>query len=250
MNELSDAICSEVRKICHPVLDKLGITFFDYARMYDDGSCYVLANNSDVMSYLFRNEAPLFTPVEHRLLKKKIYYLVPDNGPYQKVMQDARQYFNVAHAIDLFQCHRGYVDVCCFASTAHNEAIINYYLNHIDVLENFMAYFRNAASGLIGGLNRSRIILPKHMRLNFDSRSVFTDQIGVNLLTGRETDIARLITRGKTANEIALTMRRSRRTIEHHIANIKEKLGVCTKSDLIEKLLMRNQFNSSWFEYP
>lgn len=234
---ITESTCSETAQICSPALSDLGISFFDYARMYDDGTCYILSNNSSLISYLFDQQAPLFTPVERRLLKKNIYYLIPENGPYQEVMHDARQYFNVAHAIDLFQCHRGYIDVCCFASTPDNEGIINYYLNHIDTLENFMAYFKEAASGMVNAAYRERFMLPEHMRLNFDSRAVLDDENPVSRLTGRESAVTRLLLRGHTANEIGQALNRSRRTIEHHIENIKAKLGVRTRSELMAKLI-------------
>src|SRR5687767_9455524 len=56
-------------------------------------------------------------------------------------------------------------------------------------------------------------------------------------LSLREAEIIRYLTRGKTAREIAETTSLSRRTIEHYIENIKIKLKVKKKSELIEKAL-------------
>ncbi len=55
--------------------------------------------------------------------------------------------------------------------------------------------------------------------------------------TRREADILRLIIRGKTAKETATTFCLSTRTVENYLATIKEKVGVRSKSALIEKLL-------------
>lgn len=58
-----------------------------------------------------------------------------------------------------------------------------------------------------------------------------------NNLTSREKDIAKLILMGKTCKNIASLLQLSFRTVENHLANIKDKLQVSSKSELIEKLL-------------
>ena len=55
--------------------------------------------------------------------------------------------------------------------------------------------------------------------------------------TQRETEILRLLVRGKTAREIALTMNLSTRTVESYLENIKTKTDSATKSELIEKVI-------------
>jgi len=245
---LTDDIYADMHAICHPVLKKSGMTFFDFGRMYDDGSCVLLSNRKDVTSYLFTTQSPIFAPIPASLLRKKFYYLIPENGPYQKIMHDVRSYYNIGYGIDLFECGSGYVDVCCFASTADNEQIVNYYLNNIDVLENFRSYFKYAADDIIKKAINQTIMLPEHMRLNFDSRSYiekkytpeyqrFGLQASALSLTMRELQIARLLVRGKTAKEIAAVIDRSHRTVEHHIEKIKNKTGSTTRSELIQYII-------------
>lgn len=52
--------------------------------------------------------------------------------------------------------------------------------------------------------------------------------------TRRETDLIMYIVKGKTAKEIGALMSLSRRTVEFYIENIKNKIGVNKKSQLIE----------------
>lgn len=59
-------------------------------------------------------------------------------------------------------------------------------------------------------------------------------------LTQRELQILRYIVRGMTAKQMAKHLNRSQRTIENHISNIKSKMNVTTKSDLIQKALDLN----------
>lgn len=56
-------------------------------------------------------------------------------------------------------------------------------------------------------------------------------------LSRREKQCANLLIRGKTAKEIAAQLNLSHRTIEFYIENIKNKLHVSTKSELIDKLM-------------
>lgn len=60
------------------------------------------------------------------------------------------------------------------------------------------------------------------------------------ICTPREKQVINLLIRGKTAKEIAFELNLSKRTIEHYIENIKLKMNVDTKSQLIEKVLNLN----------
>lgn len=162
----------DTQAICSQRLSKHGIHFFDYARMFDDGSCYIVSNHEDVINYLFKTAAPMFAPVPLATIKEKFYYFIPEQGAYQKVIHDARTCFNLANIIDLFEVHDGYVDICCFGGAADNDGMLNYYLNHLDELNNFCAHFKERAQDMLNKLNANRIQLPKEMQLNFDSKTV------------------------------------------------------------------------------
>lgn len=56
-------------------------------------------------------------------------------------------------------------------------------------------------------------------------------------LTKREIDIAGLVIKGQTAKSISQHLFISKRTVEHHLANIKHKFNVSSKEELIETLL-------------
>ncbi|HZK05255.1 MAG TPA: helix-turn-helix transcriptional regulator [Actinomycetaceae bacterium] len=56
------------------------------------------------------------------------------------------------------------------------------------------------------------------------------------LLSEREFEVARLILRGKTYNEIGEALFISPRTVEHHVAHMRRRLTATSRSDLISKL--------------
>lgn len=62
-------------------------------------------------------------------------------------------------------------------------------------------------------------------------------QVNGCYLTIRESEIVELLVKGKTVKEIAMLLKLSPRTVEHYIENIKYKVGVNTKSDLIESFI-------------
>lgn len=62
-------------------------------------------------------------------------------------------------------------------------------------------------------------------------------KIDDSYLSKRENDCLYHYSRGKTTREIAVILNLSKRTVEHYLENIKNKLGVTTKSELIDKIL-------------
>jgi DNA-binding CsgD family transcriptional regulator len=79
--------------------------------------------------------------------------------------------------------------------------------------------------------------------LALPNKSIYSKQLisyyenKVMFLTDREKQILTLLVRGKTAKEIAFIINRSKRTVEHHLENVKRKMGVASKSELIEKAM-------------
>lgn len=59
-------------------------------------------------------------------------------------------------------------------------------------------------------------------------------------ITQQESKIIKLLIRGMTAKRISVALNISRRTVEHHLMNIKIKLDVKSKSELIEKIISLN----------
>lgn len=62
-------------------------------------------------------------------------------------------------------------------------------------------------------------------------------KIDMSIFTRRQLEIISYLIRGSTAVEIGHIMQLSRRTVEHHIENIKCRLGVRTRSELFAAIL-------------
>lgn len=72
---------------------------------------------------------------------------------------------------------------------------------------------------------------------NLNSILLSLDLVNHYHLTKMELQIVNYLIRGKTAKMIANLLGSSVRTVEHHLKNIKLKVGVSSKPDLIEKIL-------------
>lgn len=55
--------------------------------------------------------------------------------------------------------------------------------------------------------------------------------------TDKEVEVIHLLLEGKSTQEIALQLGDSTRAIEHHLTHIYQKLGVCSRTEAIIKLI-------------
>ncbi len=55
--------------------------------------------------------------------------------------------------------------------------------------------------------------------------------------TERDWEAARLLVEGKSNKQIALQLGISTRAVEHHLTHIYEKLGVCSRTEAVIKLM-------------
>ena len=61
-------------------------------------------------------------------------------------------------------------------------------------------------------------------------RQIDTSPSGVDALTGRETDVLRLLARGQANKEIAVSLHIGDKTVKTHVSNVLAKLGVQSRT--------------------
>lgn len=86
-------------------------------------------------------------------------------------------------------------------------------------------------------LSKVQQALERSRELHSDSRSRQTAQARIDLLTGKEREVADLVVAGKSSREIADQLDISARTVENHRARIMDKLHVKTTVDLVKLFL-------------
>lgn len=104
-----------------------------------------------------------------------------------------------------------------------DSSIINKYVNNLNEYESFIQDFQDKTKNLFCSA--------KYLKPHINSESTDDDfrktghQFGRLHLTNREYECVNYLIRGKTAEEIAIILNISRRTVETHVQNIKRKMN-------------------------
>lgn len=264
-NHYSVEVTKDISELMLP-LRQYEIEHFGHVRLFPDHSMSVLVDNKESYQHHIRSEyraLPSFPYSFQELQEKPRYYLatLDSEETFSAAMYDFRNLFGLENFLYLLDGNEHYIDVFFFASFANNKKIINFYLNQMDVLEQFKLDFKHKASKLIVKGDRNRIILPENMQVQLGQvNTVINNEFHlrspmkqgkrqyniINYLgktiqfTKREIDCLYLFKAGYTAKEVAIQLGLSTRTIESHINNIKFKFGVKRKPDIIKA------FTKSW----
>src|SRR5262249_11025095 len=78
-----------------------------------------------------------------------------------QMYMDAMKNFNVGNGITIEKDEDSYKEVYYFISTANNYGINNFYLENMDILENFMFFFKEKADPLIKLSEANKLYIPK-----------------------------------------------------------------------------------------
>lgn len=77
------------------------------------------------------------------------------------MLQDAAINFDMANGISIAKINHDSIEYFCFASTRDNTSIVNnFYLNNLDVLEQYSLYFKDQFNSIISQFEKNKIILP------------------------------------------------------------------------------------------
>jgi DNA-binding CsgD family transcriptional regulator len=248
----------DIVTLCQPLF-KLGVSNYVYVRTYADGSEFRLGNRSDWLEHYYTQGL-----YQESIFERTPQYYQPDATPWStvvchstlvshsRILDSAKNDFNIDHGMTILNKENDYCEKIFFASASANPGVINLYLNDMDLLLNFNRYFKERASPLINEAKLHRLYLQCNEQLNAlqqqDLDTVNRKAVGDikkelkivsphNPLSPREQQIADLLVQGYTAAQIAEKFFLSRRTVEAHTVNMKEKLQVRNKAQLLRALL-------------
>jgi DNA-binding CsgD family transcriptional regulator len=270
------AKADDFHSLCSPLLCHSEIDMIAYVRSYSDGSFFAFN------TYIKFEEYATYDPFMHKIFSKfgiimdfNMLDILSDNVQFPKnkgnkirwyltdihqgehwinLLQDfnLNSYFCVSEKIDNY--HEGFE----FASSAGKD-ISSFYINHYDLLEKFMLYFKEYGADLIRMGEKNKITLPTYeveyykmmqdiekkitieknglANLNTDFKLkkylLNNKNIGV-YITARELECLQCLSQGLTAKEAGNVLQISPRTIESHVQNIKDKLGVSFQNQMLK----------------
>jgi LuxR family quorum-sensing system transcriptional regulator SolR len=250
-------LMKETEEICQP-LCHIGVVFFNYLKIYRDGSRIDL-NNNHTKSYEhyyvdtteYQNQS-----VESQPFRFKDNILLWSSFPDDKFWQVMRNEFNIANGITFLENHEHYCEIFHFASTRDNSQIVNFYLNNITSLKAFMIYFKEKGSKLLDNAEKNKLQIVNPSSLLQEENTIemldlnheeFIKQLDSNrfnlkdnfnnvALTKRESECLALAMRGQSAKYIARYLGISHRTVEQYIERLKTKFNATSKFDLLHKV--------------
>lgn len=232
-NHLALTGSSSVAELMLPQLLKHGIKTFNFHREYTDGSIIRLSSDAVWNEHYFnkgyinkRDKAP------SSLFERKDNYYLWTPKYWPEMLIDAAVNFDTANGITYAERGEGYVDFFGFGAKANNISILNFYINHLDLLKNYSHDFRDKAAALISLYEKDKIIMGAESPAKIASYS----PIPSHNLSSRQLQCANLLMQGKTYKEVASVLDISVRTVETHFETLRIKLSCRNKSELIVKL--------------
>ena len=260
-NHFALTSANEVNDICRPLKD-IGITYFNYLKIYKDGSRELLTNNAPWIDHFYKNALYLtagVVDVEHLLPKG--YFLWSELDLNDPAYSQGQESFNIDNGVSFVIKRDEITYLYIFASTKDNMHINNFYIRNVDLFRRFIQYFHDRGSDLIKQAKSNKIVLPQQQIINSNRlknieipsnvrRSFYTKMDKFYLLdvsddlylTPKQAEVATYLVVGATAKQCARQLGISYRTVETYIEEIKQKifqfLGInLSKGELAEFLI-------------
>lgn len=252
-------LSEDIKTICRP-LSRLNISYFAHIKVTKNGKFSGISNNPGFSEHYLRNKyynADIHLAKKQMLEKYIIWDLIERTGLSKKMHTEASQ-FGVQHTFTIVSRSSKHDDYYHFASHVSTQAFNQVYIENIDLLKSFIAFFTdkmNSCATLSEAYNLQFSIdkaapgytfKQNDLLNNLTNRQEFLQElnklscpysVNINPISLREMDCLRLTIKGKTAKQIACILGLSHWTVEEYLANVKLKLGVKKKSELIEKTI-------------
>ena len=161
-----------IKEICDPVLNSIGISYFNYIKIYNhDCSRELLTNNADWINHFYKHA--LYNSIgaidiEHLLPKG--YFLWSELNDKDPIYLQGRDFFNIDHGITFVIKRHDVTYLYIFAANKDQYEINNFYAGNIDLLQRFIHYFTDKGHQLIKEAEKNRIYLPTPQQVNIESR--------------------------------------------------------------------------------
>jgi len=255
---------SQIYSLCSELFKNTPITFFSYCRFTRDRQYTSAMSDPSIYQYYTENNHH-YVEFEHCNYDKDIpqgsffselVCVSPDEINLNKIYIEK---FNLTHFIGVVRKNNEYCDIYTFGATPNVKNMHNFYLNNINLLEKYIDVFHEPIQKIITQNTVPKLYVPDANRelisLDFNDKRIenFSDIVAKTLnafnpddiknseatiykiLTERELDCLRLITRGLTSKEIARDLTLSFRTVENYCERLKIKLNCRRKQDIIAR---------------
>lgn len=261
-NDVIVSACDKVAGICKP-LQKFGIENFHYVVNFHNRRRIHLVTDFFQSVDFYENFYALHYAenilLEMNLTNKKMHLYSELHKSKNQVEVDVNQKFQVENAIALFEKANNYNEIVYFTSSQKTTQMLNFYINNIELLQRFKFYFKEQAKELIKLAYDSNLTIPAQYYPKLKENFLIKDQdysLDLNIkkyllnadcsqhfLSNKEVDCIHWCALGKTAEETAIILGVTKKTIEAHLENAKKKLNCVNKQQLVYKAMHMNLIN-------
>ena len=242
-----------IKNACMPLLEYFNLSLFSYFKIKNSGS-YTFLGSHAAWSEYFAAEKLYFNFPYYRhpmYTREGIFTLmnIVQNDDLSPILNLGKEKFNIHHRLILIKQIPNGIEGYCFATNSPNVMQIRMLLNEIPLLWLFIDHFKKKQRFLFSSLEDNQIDLSDLMGDTFfvnslgimprsPSRDKLLQKLGISDQTEfnpREKRLLKLMLQGYSAGKIAPQIFLSKRTVEHQIERVKEKLGCDSKAELIQK---------------
>jgi DNA-binding CsgD family transcriptional regulator len=259
--EISEATCKKINPICDPLVQVFGIQTFGYRKFFPDGTCFNTSSNFDWTKFVqekFNNTMiPNYEDEVRCALRNEKHFTIRFGEPDPQDIHLSTLYdCDVWNTLSLYRKNGDSIEGFYFTSKRCNYKIIKEYIHNMELFERFTFYFKEKFADILlveemkkaSSLTISPLLFEKSLITaspeeeiiqNFISdtpiQKLFLSVNGEDTgLTLQEFKCLAWLSRGKTVKEIGRILRLSPRTVESYIENIKYKIRVGSRSQLID----------------
>lgn len=244
-------VSNDIASIGQPLFSYTPIEFFNFVRVFKNGSRLSLCSRADFMDFYFSNQlynSSVFVFNQECLNNR---YFFHHTHIANSVIQVAAEKFNICYGLALIRQYDKYFDFYHFATSKSKTNIYNYYMNNIDLLERFSLYFDEKAQKIIQTVKpyvpEQKVLIESSISTNLSNsetkflkatqfKKIYLDKKKNLFLTYREIECIYYFMHGFSAKEIGKKLKLSFRTIEYYVLTIKKRFQINSYIDLINKL--------------
>lgn len=253
-----------MQELCAPLVKKLGFSAFEYAKVYDDQTAFILYSDPTIANYIISKEYHISAHAPQEVIRNEFWYIPGMIDTYAQSNENIKSISNSNSCINYIRRHAGFYEMFCFwTSEDRNLATIKFF-NFKEALEQYACNFTEQAKGLILLTDQDRFkltdaMLPNfqgldvtqpsnHIKFNFYIKRMQQELVKLNTvlphkLSSQELKCIHYLIEGKTATDIAKLLHLSPRTIEMHLNSIKLKLNCPKKSAIVGALIALAEYS-------
>lgn len=242
----------KIKKMLLPLENHLAIKHFSYYKITNEGQHHTIGSNLSFGEYFYSNKLYLNCPF---LLHPSNYETgaslskgVGDSN-FQETQKQINDNCGIEIGLTLIEKTQDGIEGFCFASNVNMPSAETLYVNEMPLLKHFVRMFKEEFKETLLKINDDNIDLSKITGHNFyaqkndlvvkvKDRELLLKKMGIELpyhITKSQKEVAKLISNGYTAKDIAKLLKRSPRTIESYIEEIKDIFYCGSKPELILK---------------